>query len=136
MASVVEPDHPEIERAFLARALAGETVGNEERAVRVGEGIRWHLVSMFPLLDEGLTLVDETGSLVLRNASAERILRLPPNATDLGDQFPEGTVVDVDEKPMTLDHWPLSIALRTGQPARGVLLGSFGPKSRIESGSA
>ena len=163
VASVVDPDHPDAEHSVLARALAGETIGNEEREVRVGEGMRWHLVSMFPLRDEaqrvvgamgarlditrrraaqrdlaerearfrtvlealheGLTVVDETGRLVLRNASAERILRLSPDAADLGAEFPEGTVVDVDGKPMALDHWPLSIALRTGQPARDVLLG-------------
>ena len=62
-ATVVDPDHPEAERAVLARALAGETVGNEEREVRVGEdGPRWHLVSMLPLRDGTGTVIGAIGA--------------------------------------------------------------------------
>lgn len=167
VASVVDPDRPEAERAVLVRALAGETVGNEEREIRVGDETRWHLVSMFPLRDEaervvgalgarldvtrrraaqrelaarearfrtvletlheGLTVVDEAGRLVLRNARASAILRMRPDAADLDAEFPLGTVVGADGQAMSLDGWPLSVALRTGRPARDVLMGLSRP---------
>lgn len=79
-------------------------------------------------LAEGLILVDEKGEVVLRNASAEAILRIGSGEIDLAQAFPPESVTDSEGRSQPPENWPLSIALRTGRPARNVLLGILRPE--------
>ena len=78
-------------------------------------------------LAEGLILVDDKGQVVLRNASADRILKIETAEIDLFRAFPPEAVIDADGRFQAPEQWPLSIALRTGQPARDVLQGILRP---------
>ena len=78
-------------------------------------------------LAEGLILVDEMGKAILRNASADRILRIKPGDIDLVQAFPPEAVIDAEGRPLPPERWPLSIALQTGRPARDVLQGLLRP---------
>ncbi|CAN92814.1 two-component hybrid sensor and regulator [Sorangium cellulosum So ce56] len=92
-----------------------------ERALRDSEE-RYRVI--ISALEEGITLQDERGVIRTANASAERILGLPMaqlvGSTMMG---PSCRLVREDGSPFPLEMVPSQIALRTGAPQSGVLLG-------------
>ncbi|WP_437768522.1 response regulator [Sorangium sp. So ce281] len=100
-----------------------------ERALRDSEE-RYRVI--ISALEEGITLQDERGVIRTANASAERILGLPMaqlvGSTMLG---PSCKLVREDGSPFPLEMYPSQIALRTGAPQSGVLLGLERPDGSV-----
>ncbi|WP_441287362.1 hybrid sensor histidine kinase/response regulator [Sorangium sp. KYC3313] len=100
-----------------------------ERALRDSEE-RYRVI--ISALEEGITLQDERGVIRTANASAERILGLPMaqlvGSTMLG---PSCRLVREDGSPFPLEMYPSQIALRTGAPQSGVLLGLERPDGSV-----
>ncbi|WP_437281559.1 response regulator [Sorangium sp. So ce375] len=92
-----------------------------DRALRDSEERHRVIISA---LEEGITLQDERGVIRTANASAERILGLPMaqlvGSTMLG---PSCRLVREDGSPFPSEMYPSQIALRTGAPQSGVVLG-------------
>ncbi len=87
------------------------------------------LRTVIETLHEGLIVIDEAGRVVLRNQSAERILRLESGPMELTAAYPDGTVVDGEGKALPVERRPIIVALRTGRSARDVRLGLVRPGS-------
>ncbi|WP_437513826.1 hybrid sensor histidine kinase/response regulator [Sorangium sp. So ce1099] len=100
-----------------------------ERALRDSEE-RYRVI--ISALEEGITLQDERGIIRTTNASAERILGLSA-AQIIGSTMldPSCRVVREDGSPFPVDMYPLGVALRTGEPQSGVLLGIERPDGSV-----
>ncbi|AUX31214.1 MULTISPECIES: response regulator [Sorangium] len=92
-----------------------------ERALRDSEE-RYRVI--ISALEEGITLQDERGVIRTANASAERILGRPV-AQIVGSTMldPACRFVREDGSPFPFEMYPAQVALRTGAPQSGVLLG-------------
>ncbi|HTN86938.1 MAG TPA: response regulator [Sorangium sp.] len=100
-----------------------------ERALRDSEERYRAIISA---LEEGITLQDERGIIRTTNTSAERILGLSA-AQIIGSTTldPSCRVVREDGSPFPEAMYPLGVALRTGEPQSGVLLGIERPAGSV-----
>ncbi|WP_437878104.1 hybrid sensor histidine kinase/response regulator [Sorangium sp. So ce513] len=92
-----------------------------ERALRASEERYRGIISA---LEEGITLQDERGIIRTANASAERILGRPA-AEIVGSRTLDDAsrMVREDGTPIPIERSPSEVALRTGEPQSGVVLG-------------
>lgn len=88
--------------------------------------------ALFDAMDEGVTVVDEDGVILSANKSAERILG-STREDIVGHVFadPMSTCFKPDGTPFTARELPFSVALRTRQPQRGVLVGVRKPTGQL-----
>ncbi|WP_434047087.1 MULTISPECIES: hybrid sensor histidine kinase/response regulator [Sorangium] len=100
-----------------------------ERALRASEERYRGIISA---LEEGITLQDEGGIIRTANASAERILGRPAEQI-VGSKTLGGSssAVGEDGTPILLEMYPSQIALRTGEPQSGVVLGIERPGGAV-----
>jgi diguanylate cyclase (GGDEF)-like protein/PAS domain S-box-containing protein len=78
---------------------------------------------MMLALGEGIVVQDAEGRIVECNAAAERILGLPrATLTGMTSFAPSWHATNEDSTPLTPDTDPGMVALRTGQPCRGVVM--------------
>ncbi|WP_437970463.1 response regulator [Sorangium sp. So ce260] len=92
-----------------------------ERALRDSEE-RYRVI--ISALEEGITLQDERGVIRTANASAERILgRSVAQLVGSSMLDPSSKIVREDGSPFPFEMYPAQVALRTGAPQSGVLLG-------------
>jgi len=110
MRSTVRALGHEIERCVEAEADLSEHVAN--------------LQSLVSALTEGILLYDREANLMMYNASAERLLKLPL-ADYLGKPLydPNLVVIHPDGRKQESEERPIVRALRTGQPVTNVVLG-------------
>jgi putative two-component system response regulator len=116
---------------------AGEPVGavgiyrdlteqrDAERALRESER-RYH--SVVEALSEGVIMQEPDGKIVAFNKSVERILGL--SAQEIASGTPEDTewsLIHDDGSPLLVKDYPTIVALRTGEPQTGVVVGVEGP---------
>jgi putative two-component system response regulator len=96
-----------------------------ERALRESER-RYH--SVVEALSEGVIMQEPDGSIVAFNKSVERILGLSGEEIESGS--PEDTnwsLIREDGTELLVKEYPTIVALRTGEPQRGVVVGVEGP---------
>jgi len=92
-----------------------------ERALRESEQ-RYHTV--VEALNEGVFMQERDGSIVAFNKSVERILGLSTEEISAGSpDFVKWSVVREDGSPVEVSDYPTIVALRTGEPQMGVVLG-------------
>ncbi len=84
-----------------------------------------HFESVVASLEEGVAVLDHQGKLTSINPSARRLLGL--ESDDLLGDFVSGlrrlSVYDTDGRPVDSDARPLAVAMTTGQPVVGRVLG-------------
>lgn len=96
------------------RKQAGEALRESEERYR----------SLTAALVEGVILMDANGTIRACNGSAERILGLAVDKTRGRTLFDTTSPpIHEDGTPYTVDALPQNVALNTGQPCRGVILG-------------
>jgi len=84
--------------------------------------------SIIEALSEGILLQQSSGEIVFANASAAQILGLTrEDLVGRASLDPRGRLIFPDGSPMPVDAHPGMVALRTGQPVRGVLAGVLKP---------
>ena len=96
-----------------------------ERALRESER-RYH--SVVEALSEGVIMQEADGKIVAFNKSVERILGL--SAEEITSGSPEDTgwsLVREDGSELLVKEYPTIVALRTGEPQTGVVVGVDGP---------
>ncbi|WP_433935835.1 response regulator [Sorangium cellulosum] len=100
-----------------------------ERALRASEERYRGIISA---LEEGITVQDERGIIRTANASAERILGRSA-AQIVGSRTLAGSsrAVREDGTPVLPEMYPSEIALRTGEPQSGVVLGVERPGGSV-----
>ncbi len=97
-----------------------------ERALLESEQ-RYH--SVVEALNEGVIMQEPGGKIVAFNKSVERILGL--SAQEIASGSPEDSewsLIREDGSPLLLEDYPTIVALRTGEPQSGVVVGVEGPK--------
>ncbi len=126
------PLHWIIDIAPIILALAAREIGrrvSSEQALRDSEA---SARSVLAALAEGIVVQDQAGRILSCNASAERILGLTADQligrTSLD---PRWRTVREDGAPLPGDAHPAMLALRTGQPVTGVVLGVHKPDDRL-----
>jgi PAS domain S-box-containing protein len=96
-----------------------------EKALRESEELHRAVLAA---LDEGVTLHDEKGTIVLANASAERILGLTLAQLQGRDSFDRRwRSIAEDGSDLTGDQHPPQVALRTRQPVTNFVMGIHRP---------
>jgi PAS domain S-box-containing protein len=116
---------------------AGEPVGavgiyrdlteqrDAERALRESER-RYH--SVVEALSEGVIMQEPDGKIVAFNKSVERILGLSGEEIANGSpQDTEWSLIHEDGSPLPVKDYPTIVALATGEPQTGVVVGVQGP---------
>ena len=87
---------------------------------------------MLAALDEGISLHDDKGVIIMANASAERILGLTLNQMRGVDSFdPRWRGMAEDGSDLPGDRHPPQIAVRTGQPVRNMVMAVHRPDDTL-----
>jgi PAS domain S-box-containing protein len=88
--------------------------------------------SVVNALDEGVVVIDADGVFRTGNASAERILGLPPEEL-AGRSLTDGRwrTIHEDGSPFLPDEYPAAITLATGQACSSVVMGVYRPDGRL-----
>ncbi|KYF53716.1 hybrid sensor histidine kinase/response regulator, partial [Sorangium cellulosum] len=101
-----------------------------ERALRASEERYRGIISA---LEEGITLQDARGIIRTANASAERILGRPAAAIVGSRTLDDASrTIREDGTPIPIEMYPSEIALRTGEPQSGVVLGVERPGGAVQ----
>ncbi|WP_437639290.1 hybrid sensor histidine kinase/response regulator [Sorangium sp. So ce854] len=101
-----------------------------ERALRASEERYRGIISA---LEEGITLQDARGIIRTANASAERILGRPTAAIVGSRTLDDASrTIREDGTPIPIEMYPSEIALRTGEPQSGVVLGVERPGGAVQ----
>lgn len=117
----------------ILKRLAGwvaeelRTIGLDRTTQLLAQSAALHR-SVVAAIEEGVVVRDQTGAVVACNASAERILGLKA-AQMIGRATLSAPwrAVDAAGEPLTDEDLPASVALRTGEPASGVIVGVHRP---------
>lgn len=89
-------------------------------------------VSMISAMEEGITLMDASGSIVACNASAERILGLTESQiVGSTPMDPLWQVVREDGSPFHPQDRPAMVTLRSGEPCSNVIMGVSKPDGTL-----
>ncbi len=96
-----------------------------EDALRASE---LHFRTLFQTTTFGVVSQDRDGKIVLANSSAERILGVVErDVLALTSQDPRWRAIYEDGSPAAGEDHPASVALRTGKPVSGVVMGVWNP---------
>lgn len=122
--SLMNPAHPEEGSTFTVLDLS-----SRQRAIEQAQASDERYRQLFETMAEGVVYQDTHGTVLSANPAAERILGLTL------DQLTGRTSVDSrwqtiheDGTPFPGDQHPAMVALRTGQPVAGVVMGVFNPQ--------
>jgi putative two-component system response regulator len=100
-----------------------------EEALRASEQ---RYQSVVEALNEGVTMRDRDGRIVTSNRSAAQILGL--SQSELGESTtdrPLVSFVHADGSPFIGDELPTNVAMRTGEPQSGIIIGVVSPDGAV-----
>ena len=122
--SLMHPAHPQEGTTFTVLDLS-----SRQRAIEQAEASEQRYRQLFESMAEGVVYQDAHGAVLSVNPAAERILGLTldqlagRNSTDSRWQ-----AIHEDGTDFPGDQHPAIVALRTGQPVTGVVMGVFNPQ--------
>lgn len=125
-ASPMNPARPEEGTTFTVLDLS-----SRQRALEQAQASEERYRQLFETMAEGVVYQDANGVVLSANPAAERILGVTlDQLIGRADVEPYGQAVHEDGAPFPGDQHPARVALRTGQPVDGVVMGVFNPQRR------
>ncbi len=110
---------------FLADATEHKQI--EEQVARSEQ----HYRLLFETMPQGVVYQDADGKILSMNPAAEQILgRMPAEFLGRVSADEEYYTLHEDGSPFLSEDYPSTIALRTGQEVRGVVMGVYNPRER------
>jgi two-component system CheB/CheR fusion protein len=122
--SPMNPVHPEEGSTFTALDLS-----SRQRAIEQAQASEERYRQLFETMAEGVVYQDADGTVLSVNPAAERILGLTlDQLTGRTSVDPRWQAIHEDGTAFPGDQHPAMVALRTGQPVTGVVMGVFNPQ--------
>ena len=122
--SPMNPTRPEEGTTFTVLDLS-----SRQRALEQAQASEERYRQLFETMAEGVVYQDAKGVVVSANPAAERILGLTlDQLMGRTSVDPRWQAIHEDGTPFSGDQHPAMVALRTGQPVTGVVMGVFNPQ--------
>jgi len=122
--SLMNPAHPEEGTTFTVLDLS-----SRQQAIEQAEASEQRYRQLFESMAEGVVYQDAHGAVLSVNPAAERILGLTlDQLTGRMSVDPRWQAIHEDGSSFPGDQHPAMVALRTGQPVTGVVMGVFNPQ--------
>ena len=122
--SLMDPVHPEEGITFTVMDIS-----SRQRALEQAQASEQRYRQLFESMAEGVVYQDVNGTVLSANPAAERILGLSlEQMAGRGSDDARWQAIHEDGTPFPSDQHPAMVALQTGQPVTGVVMGVFNPQ--------